>query len=199
LESLDKAVAERLLKIDDDTWGDIYLELLDYAQYKTGRLTHVKGGGELPLGQTPQDLVQDAIDRLFTGRRRWDPDQDPDLTDYLKSVIKSLLSALLEKTDYDHRDDAPLEDHYDLTSGEDANYNDCLEALQQILEEESSDDSDLENVRMGLEDRMKASEIAEFFRIDVARVYTLSRKLRRRTSKKMGKHPCHDHWTRLGF
>jgi len=199
LESLDPAVAERLLELDDETWGDIYLELLDFARYKTSRLNYVKGGGDLPLGRTPEDLVVDATERLFDGRRQWNPDKDPDLCDYLKSVISSIVSELLGKADYDHRDDAPLEDYHDLLSGNDATYNDCLDALQDILEEASSEDKNLENVRLGIEDNMKASEIAEFFRIDVEKVYTLSRKLRRRTSKKMKQHPCIEHWTRLGF
>jgi len=199
LEDLDPAVAERLLELNEETWGDTYLELLDFARYKTSKLNFVKGGGDLPLGWTPEDLVQEAIKRLFDGRRQWDPDKDPDLCNYLKSVISSIVNALLEKADYDRRDDTPLEDHYDLPSGENATYNDCLEVLQDILEEESSDEEDLESVRLGIEDNMKAYEIAKFFGIDVETVYTLSRKLRRRTSKKMEQHPCNEHWARFGF
>lgn len=199
LEHLDPAVAERLQEIDDESWGDMYLELLDFARYKKRRLDFVKGGGELPLGRKPEDLVQDAIKRVFEGDRQWDPDKDPDLCDYLKSVISSIVSGLLEKTDYEHKHDSQLEDHFDLPSDSNPTYNDCLEALQEILEQESSDEKDLENVRLGIEDEMKPSEISDFFSIEVEKVYTLSRKLRRRAEKRMEQHPCNEHWTRLGF
>jgi DNA-directed RNA polymerase specialized sigma24 family protein len=199
LEHLSPAVAERLREIDDETWGDMYLELLDFARYKKRRLDYVKGGGELPLGRKPEDLVQDAIKRLFEGDRQWDPDKDPDLCDYLKSVISSIVSGLLEKTDYEHKDDSRLEDHFDLPSDANPTHNDCLEALRDILEEESSDEEDLENVRLGIEDGMKPAEISDFFGIEVEKVYTLSRKLRRRMEKRMEQHPCNEHWTRLGF
>jgi len=199
LQNLDSAVAERLLEIDDEAWGDMYLELLDFARYKTRRLQYVKGGGELPLGRTPKDLVQDALKRVFEGRRQWDPDEDPDLCKYLKSVISSIVSALLEKTDYDQQDDSSPADHYDISADRNASYNDCLDALQEILEVVSSDEDDLDSVRIGIEDGMKASEIAEFFGIDIERVYTLSDKLRRRTRKKMEQHPCNQYWSRLGF
>ncbi len=199
VEHLDPVVAERLQEMDDETWGDMYLELLDFARYKRRRLDYVKGGGELPLGRKPKDLVQDAIKRVFEGDRQWDPGKDPDLCDYLKSVISSIVSGLLGKTDYEHKDDSMLEDHHDLPSGENPTYNDCLEALQEILEEESSDEKGLENVRLGIEDGMKPSEISDFFGIEVEKVYTLSRKLRRRVEKRMEQHPCNDHWTRLGF
>lgn len=197
LEHLDQVVAERLQEIDDETWGDMYLELLDFARYKRRRLDYVKGGGELPLGRKPKDLVQDAIKRVFEGDRQWDPGKDPDLCDYLKSVISSIVSGLLGKTDYEHKDDSQLEDHHDLPSGENPTYNDCLEALQEILEEESKDERDLENVRIGIEDNMKPREIAEFFGIDIGRVYTLSQKLRRRMTKRMEQHPCNKHWARI--
>ncbi|MFB6272726.1 MAG: hypothetical protein ABEL51_07515 [Salinibacter sp.] len=199
LEHLDPDVADRLREIDDETWGDMYLELLDFARYKKRRLDYVKGGGELPLGRKPEDLVQDAIKRVFEGNRQWDPNEDPDLCDYLKSVISSIASGLLEKTNYEHKDDSQLEDHFDLPSDANPTYNDCLEALRDILEEESSDEEDLENVRLGIEDGMKPAEISDFFSIEVEKVYTLSRKLRRRTEKRMEQHPCSEHWTRLGF
>lgn len=199
VKDLKPAVAERLLELEEEAWGDMYLQLLDYAGHKTRRLSDIKGGGDLPLGRTPKDLVHDAMERVFDGRRQWNPEKDPDLCQYLKSVIKSLFSALLEKADHDYRDNAPLENHHDLESGEDANYNDCLEALENILRNASSTDQNLDNVRVGIEDGMKASEISDFFSIDVKRVYTLSRKLRRRVRKRMQQHPCNDQWTQIGF
>ena len=199
LESVDPAVAERLRELNEEAWGDMYLELVDYAEHKTRSLKYVKGGGELPLGREAEDLVRDAAERVFDGRRQWDPEKDPDLCEYLKSVISSLLSGLLNKADYEHQDDTSIDDHYGLPAEEDPTYNDCLEALENILEEESSDSEKLENVRLGIEDNMKASEIAEFFSIDVEDVYTLSRKLRRRVEKRMEDHPCNEHWTRVRF
>lgn len=192
------AANQRLFEVDEAKWGDIYEELLDYARFKMGS-SFTKGGGALPLGHKPEDIAQEAIRRVLEGKRRWDPNQDPDLCDYLKSVVSSLISALWEKADYSRKDGDPVEEHLDISSSENPTYNDCLDALKEILDEATSDDVDLEYVRMGFEDEMKSAQIASFIGSEVKEVYTLTRKLRRRASRKMKEHPCINHWIQLGF
>ena len=182
------AVRKRLESAD---WIDLSKRLYNYARRKTNALKFLHVPGELPLGHTHQDLVQDAIDRVFRGDRNWDPDNAPDLYVYLTSVIDSLLSGLLNKADYRYR--AP-QDLAEMAGSHEADYNDCFEALEKLVKDASADDKDLDSVRQGLEDGMPPDEIAEFFRISTMRVYTLARKLRRRIDTKMATHPCRDQW-----
>jgi len=199
LKNVDSAVAERLLQIEDEEWRDIYLELLDFARTKARSLDFVKGGGELPLGETPKDLVQEAIQRLFDGRRNWDPTQDPDLCDYLKSVVSSLQSALLEAAGYQRNAGTPVEEYRDVSSSENSDINDCLDALRAIIDNSADGDDELEVVRMGMKDGMRSAEIADLFSIEVGKVYVLSRKLRRRVRSRMSDHACNDHWAQMGY
>jgi RNA polymerase sigma factor (sigma-70 family) len=199
LENVDSAAAERLQQIDQEEWGDIYLELLDFARDKAKGLDFVKGGGELPLGTTPDDLAQEAIHRLFDGRRKWNPEQDPDLCDYLKSVVSSLQSALLEKAGYQRDSGNAVEEHVEISSSENSEFNDCLDALESIINESAAGDDDLQIVKMGMEDGMKSAEIAEVLGIEVGRVYDLSRKLKRRVRSRMRDHACSDHWAQMGY
>ena len=177
--------------LDSADWGALYPRLYSYARRKVGALKFLHTPGELPLGHTHEDLVQEAITKVFMGDRKWDPDKDPDLYVYLTGVIDSLLSGLLGKADYRYR--AP-QDLAEIDGSHEADYNDCFDALVGIVEEASADDEDLDNVRQGLEDGMPLGEIAKFFGIKVQRVYTLVRKLRRRIDRKMAAHPCNDQW-----
>lgn len=189
---LDPTVLKHLEAVDD--WGGVYQRLVLYAVRKTNNLSFIRGRGVLPLGRKPEDLAQEAFKRVFEGKRKWKPDQDPDICEYLMGVVDSLLSDLLDKADYRHQDGRSVGELAGLSSSDGVSYDDCVEALIRICEAASADDSDLDNVRQGLEDGMKAGEIADFFGIDVKEVYNLTRKLRRRIEREMKKHPCNDQW-----
>lgn len=57
------------------------------------------GQDALPNGESVETLVNSAILRVYTGERRWDPDERPDLLIHLKGIVKSLLWHLLESSD----------------------------------------------------------------------------------------------------
>jgi len=52
--------------------------------------------GQMPEGKEVEDVVYTAIEKVFSGVRKWDPQKQPDLYDYLKGVIDSDLSHLAE-------------------------------------------------------------------------------------------------------
>jgi hypothetical protein len=52
--------------------------------------------GRMPEGKQIEDVVFTAIEKVFSWERKWDPQKQPDLFDYLKGVIDSDLNHLAE-------------------------------------------------------------------------------------------------------
>lgn len=46
----------------------------------------------LPSGVEESDIAMQAIEKVYTGERNWNPGQEPDLLRYLKGVARSLVS-----------------------------------------------------------------------------------------------------------
>lgn len=72
--------------LDAQNWEEIYEMLVSYTilAMRFKKLRNITNA---------QDVVEDAIDKIYTGVRDWDPNQEPDIRIYLKSVIDSLLDA----------------------------------------------------------------------------------------------------------
>ncbi|GJL59726.1 MAG: hypothetical protein NPIRA03_25830 [Nitrospirales bacterium] len=87
--------------MDDANWEEIYLRLVNYVQMK-GRALKWRTGNQSDFaqGMTAEDLVQEAIKKLFSGERVWDYEKDPDLGKFLMdSVLKSMVSNLVRSKD----------------------------------------------------------------------------------------------------
>lgn len=84
--------------LEKHPWDDTIPRLVYYVLKKMKRL-YWQGifGGPAPGGVEAQDVVQKSIEKVFTGRRSWNPDTHPDLFDYLESVIDSEISHLAEE------------------------------------------------------------------------------------------------------
>lgn len=90
---IDPDVREKLERAD---WERITLTLVRYALFKVRRLKWHTGDREsLPEGKTAEDLACEAIEKVVSGDRRWDPTTCPDLLRYLKGVVDSLVSHLV--------------------------------------------------------------------------------------------------------
>jgi len=50
----------------------------------------------MPFGKTAEDIVTEAILKIYEGERAWSPDRNPDLLEHLKSIIDSDLNHLAE-------------------------------------------------------------------------------------------------------
>lgn len=98
-ECADEATLEQLNQMD---WPLLSRQLALYASKRATLLYWGREGhpGRLPKGYQARELVTEAIMRLYRGTRRWDPDQDPDLLDYLRGVVDSLLSSLVRSRDH---------------------------------------------------------------------------------------------------
>ena len=86
---MDPTVEQALREVD---WADLGVRLTAYAVWKARNLAWRHGRGELSLGaRTPDDLAADAILKVLSGERGWDPRRGP-LLPYLQGVVDSLLS-----------------------------------------------------------------------------------------------------------
>jgi len=85
-------------------WKRLPLELSLYAVQKVNKL-HWRTSQGLPRGLLPQDLAMNAIQKTLEGLispeasgrgiRKWDPEKEPSLLFYLRSVIDSDVSSLV--------------------------------------------------------------------------------------------------------
>ena len=74
----------------------LIVKLTDYANYLIRTRATWTSRGILPRGHDAESLALEAIARVLDGRRRdWDPQMEPTLSAYLKSVVKSIFSSEL--------------------------------------------------------------------------------------------------------
>jgi hypothetical protein len=91
---------DAVFKISDDEWREISIDLQRYALSVSRSLRwRTKNSVELPGGETVNSIVSEAVEKLFSGDREWDPEKDPDIRAYLRGVIDSLLNHLAESHD----------------------------------------------------------------------------------------------------
>lgn len=82
---------DRLAAIDKKSWGQIYKQLVRYADFKLN-----KAGFQI---RTEKDSVDAehfatlAIEKVLEGIRAWDYTRYPDITIHLIGVVKSLISS----------------------------------------------------------------------------------------------------------
>ena len=76
---------------------ELIVRLSYYAEKKI-RYLRWQGcrGGPLPAGKVAEDIVSDAILKIYEGKRTWNPEVKPDLYDCVTSIIDSEVNHLAE-------------------------------------------------------------------------------------------------------
>ena len=89
--SLTPEVFEYLQNVD---WVAIGKSLLVFTIWRA-QIYRWRSGDtqDLALGKTPEDIVQEVIEKTISGERQWDPSLGP-LVPWLKDQVKSILDAL---------------------------------------------------------------------------------------------------------
>lgn len=140
----------------------------------------------LPGGQEPEDLAMEAIDRVFRQERCWDPEKNPDLMNYLKSVVKSLLSNELTSIEGSTRHESVDEAAgilSDAPTQEDELY---YEELDQHILTRLRGDPLLCLVYKALKDGYKPGEISEEYGLDIREVRNAQKRLHRSVVEVLG-------------
>jgi len=82
-------------ELADADWADIGIRLTAYASWKARTLRWRLGREPLPPGRTAEDVAADAIVKVLSGERAWEPQRGP-LLAYLRGVVDSLISHAVE-------------------------------------------------------------------------------------------------------
>ena len=160
--------------LDNQNWEEIILKLTAYA-LQLCRFWNVRP----PNGLEAEDIVMDAIDKTYTGVRKWNPEIDGDLYSFLKSAIKSILHNNLVSADTKKRrsdlysEDLPHQTDYD-PDGE--MYSKQIDVG---ISERLKDEPDLCLVYKALKDGYRPREIAEDYAIDIKIVRNAQKRLHR--------------------
>jgi DNA-directed RNA polymerase specialized sigma24 family protein len=168
---MDQEIVRRL---DEHDWNGSILKLTAYVI----TLCRLAGGQGIPSGLEPEDIVMEAIEKVYTGVRKWDPEKDPDLHLYLKSVVKSILSnkvnfagnrilagILLEDTLEDQTADAETELY--------------ARQLDQSISAAMRGDPELCLVYKALKDGLRPAQIAKEYAIEINTVRNAQKRLGR--------------------
>lgn len=183
----DPKVVERIRAMGPNEQEEIILQLTDYAAALIRWKTRWIPRGRLPAGEEAKDLAMEAIRRVLQGSRRWDPDAEPDLLPYLKSVVRSIMSDRLEKAEREALEPnseegdqvidqipAPGPDpEGDLIAAEED------EAANRMLEALDVDEDKLVLLCI-LDGTAKAADISAELGLPVKEVYRIKQKLKRR-------------------
>jgi len=133
----------------------------------------------LPKGLEPEDLVMQAVEKVFSGKRKWDPAKDPDLMKYLKSVVKSIYS---NETTSKEGDTAYIEELEGFDPAVQSNAEEEIHSreLDRSILTAIRSDPDLLLVYRGLKDGFTPAEIEQEFGMPVRDIRNAQKKLHRR-------------------
>lgn len=181
---------ERLTNFEEYDWRTIYPLLYAYAINCVAFYFWKKDKKNLPKGNETEDLIQEAIYKVITGERRWDPQKEPDLVKYLKMTIRSLVRNLLVSAD--HKKVGKLAgvdengNFYEDFADIDQNFEDSIEQddiWARIIEITKSDD-EVQLVLMYMVDGITTrKELAEALGLPATEIDNIMKRLKRKIQK----------------
>ena len=191
---------DRILQLFENAdWNDIILKLTHYALQRARVYAWKSGKSDQLLGgKNPEDIACEAIEKVLSGIRNWDPDKYPNLLTHLKWVVKSDMEHLASSME--HRTTGRMPELGEGEEGYETNPDLSSQTPEEMLiacekedlEERLKDelyamvkgDEDLEMLLLCFEEGIDKPEIiAAQTGWDVPKVYNLKRKLFRRAVK----------------
>lgn len=181
-------------------WDEKIPRLLMHASLKAkNKRWRTVFDGQLPDGKEIQDIVYQAIEKVLSGERKWNPKEQPDLFHYLQGIIDSDLSHLARSLE---NRVLMSEADVDCRSGEDnASWLDTLpspaldpELLQIAKEDDARGEAFFYNFYVFLDGKPvlqgmiecieegidKSADMAKKLGIPVNEIYNASKQLRRK-------------------
>ncbi|RZJ92656.1 MAG: sigma-70 family RNA polymerase sigma factor [Chryseobacterium sp.] len=161
--------------LDKFDWSKAIIQLAAYA-ISLNQWT----GNRLPKGLEPEDLVMQAIEKVYSGARDWNPGQDEDLLKYFKSVIKSIFSNETKSKDAEVGYIDDLGNDFDV--GAQNNYDEELYCRQLDSSVISSirADPDLLLVYKGLKDGLSPADIEQEYGLPIKEIRNSQKRLHRK-------------------
>ncbi len=124
-----------------------------------------------------KDLAMEAIEMVWTGRRKWTPEKQPDLLKHLRSIVDSLVSHLVESVEHTQREIPREEIEEQVLDPPDDKSADVLDELIagdviSKLKDRVKGKTDLELVLYCIEEGLsKPKDISDTLEIPIERVY----------------------------
>jgi hypothetical protein len=183
--------------LENADWKDIILKLTHYALQRA-RVYSWKSGksDQLMGGKTPEDIACEAIEKVLSGTRNWDPDEYPNLLTHLQWVVKSDMEHLASSMEHQAtgRMPEPMEGEEETIPDPSSQTpeevliarekEDLEDKLKGELYAMVKGDEDLEMLLLCFEEGIDKPEIiADQNSWDVSKVYNLKRKLLRKAAK----------------
>lgn len=90
--------ADALARFEQAVTDEVFMERLLSFALRRKRARYWRGiwDGHLPGGKEVADIVCESLDDVLLGRRKWNPEKDPDLLDFMRSVVNSKISHLVD-------------------------------------------------------------------------------------------------------
>lgn len=126
----------KLLEAAD--WDNIIVQLTRYASWHASWYKWKKGDpGQLPGGMTPQDIAKDAIKKVWSRTRSWDPEKYPDLLIHLQWIVDSDLNHLFNSKEYltTNRINESEEEKEEKEESKELTYNNLMQSSSSPLNE----------------------------------------------------------------
>ena len=183
-------------------WEEKIPRLLFYASHKARKKRwRSVFDGHLPEGKEVQDVVSHAIEKILSGERKWNPQEQPDLFRYVMGIIDSELNHLAECLENRMLLGEPDIDGNSLDTGDKGAWIDSIPSstpdpeMQHIIKEE---DSQSEAFFLGFYDFLagkpllqgmieciddgidKKADMAQKLGVHVQEIYNASKQLKRK-------------------
>jgi len=183
---------EILQKLNSQDWESFIPRLVHYALFRI-KAARWRGHQDVVLDLEAKDFALKAIALIYTGKRKWNPEQVPDLLVYLKGVVHSLVNhhvasagarkrrnPVLRSTD----DDDPLEPLEGAPAQEDGPLEELeRKELEDYLRKWAGSDERLKVVLKCLFEGRKRADIAMELRLPLGIVDNCLKRIRRALSK----------------
>jgi hypothetical protein len=157
--------------LDKENWDVIIIKLTAYAIWQCN-----VNYRDLPSTIEPEDLVMDAIDKVYSGVRKWDAQKDPDLLNFLKSVVQSHLDNEIRTGRHAQEFEELQESSAAVTEDIDSEL--YYQQMDEKIIETMKGDPEVCLVYKGFKDGLKPGEISEEYGVSIDLVRNAQKRLR---------------------
>lgn len=188
--------------LTDDEWSELLERLAYHAARKFQKCGWRRGHRTkcewaAPGGSSPQDVALEAIVSTISGDRTYNRDRYPDFAEFLRSVVDSMISHMVEKANLQRTGripvvrDAESQETVEVDLPGDAPDPSDVVVSREVIElARAAIEADAEKDPLVLQmfecleaDITKPAEIAEFLDVDVKKVYSAQKRLRRKLDR----------------